>query len=141
MLPLRYARRWQIAGIAILSFIFAATLMPAMWIWPDSRQFLSLFANADKWLHALTFVFLSVWFSGQYRPRSYWRIGVGLISFGVFIELCQRVVDYRTAEWLDIVADTLGTVVGLLIAMAGLGGWSLRLELWYAQRVAASKID
>ena len=141
MLELRYARRWQNTGIAILSLIFVAALMPAIWVWPDRQQFPTWFVDADKWLHALTFVFLAVWFAGQYRPRSYWRIGVGLIAFGALIEVCQRLVSYRTAEWLDIVADTLGVVVGLLIATAGLGGWSLRFERWYAQRQAASELD
>jgi VanZ family protein len=106
--------------------------MPVMWLWPDRREIASWFVGFDKWLHSVTFVVLALWFAGQYRPRSYWRIGVGLIFFGAFIEACQRFVTYRTADWFDIVANTLGIVAGLLVAMAGVGGWSLRVEAWLA---------
>ena len=43
-------------------------------------------------------------------------------------------VSYRMAEWADVGANTIGIVVGLLIAMAGAGGWSLRVEDWHAAR-------
>ena len=71
-------------------------------------------------------------FAGQYRPRSYWRIAVGLVAFGALIEVCQRMVTYRSADLLDFAADVGGIAVGLAIALAGLGGWSLWLENWLA---------
>ena len=141
MLPLRYVHRWRIAGIAILLLALAASMMPAIWFWSDRREFVAWFIDADKWLHGITFAFLAVWFSGQYRPRSYWQIVIGLLLFGVLIEACQRMVSYRSAEWFDIVADTLGIITGLLIAMTGLGGWSQRVENWYARRKAGVNID
>jgi len=94
MLPLRFAGRWRAASIVLLVAVLAATMMPAVWLWPDKPGFVSWFVHADKWLHGLTFVLLAVWFSGQYQRRSYWRIGIGLIAFGVFIEACQRMVEY-----------------------------------------------
>ncbi|MDH3613969.1 MAG: VanZ family protein [Gammaproteobacteria bacterium] len=141
MLPLRHARRWRIASIVLLLLVLVATLIPAVWIWPDKRQFVAWFIEVDKWLHAITFVLLAIWFAGQYRRRSYWRIGIGLVLFGVLIEACQRLVTYRSAEWFDIVADAAGITVGLAVAMAGLGGWSLRLENWFASRRAGIRID
>ena len=137
MLPLRYARRWRIASIVLLILVLVVTLMPAVWFWPDRRQFMAWFVDVDKWLHGITFVFLAIWFAGQYRPRSYWRIGVGLIFFGVLIEACQRLVTYRSADLFDIVADVAGITVGLVVAMAGLGGWSL----WVENRLAKSKVE
>lgn len=126
MLPLRYTRRWQLAGLLLLLSVLAATLMPAGWLWPDLPG-PTLFA-ADKWLHGLTFLFLAVWFSGQYSRHAYWRVGVGLFAFGILIELLQSTVAYRTAEFMDVVADTAGLVTGLAIAAAGPGGWSQRFE-------------
>jgi VanZ family protein len=128
MLPLRYARRWQTAGILILISVLAATLSPTL---PDFQQ--SKILN-DKWLHGLTFVFLTVWFSGQYARRSYWRLGLGMLAFGGLIEVCQRMLTYRSAETMDLLADTIGIVAGLAVALAGAGGWSLRLENWLQWR-------
>jgi len=140
MLPLRYSRHWRVASLILLLVVLAGTLMPAVWFWPDRGQFLAWFVDVDKWLHGVTFVVLAIWFAGQYRPRSYWRIGTGLIFFGVLIEACQRLVTYRSAELFDIVADSIGIAIGLIIAMAGLGGWSLRIENWYISRDAGAGI-
>jgi len=134
MLPLRYVRRWQIASAFLLIFVLASTLIPAAWFWSSSRDFGTWLINVDKWLHGITFVILAVWFAGLYRPRSYWRIGVGLILFGLFIEGCQQLLAYRSAEMFDVAADIIGIVIGLVIAGAGLGGWSLRLEGWLVRR-------
>jgi glycopeptide antibiotics resistance protein len=136
MLPLQFARYWWIAGIVLLVLVLAAMLMPAVWIFPTKRDFLAWFVNVDKWLHGIIFVFLAVWFSGQYRPQHYWRIGVGLILFGVLIEACQRLVTYRSADVFDIAADAGGIAIGLVIASAGLGGWSV----WVENRLLGNKV-
>ena len=141
MLPLRYSRRWHAASMMLLLFVLAATTMPAVWFWSDRHVFLTWFVDVDKWLHGITFVILALWFAGQYRPGSYWRIGIGLILFGFLIEGCQRLVTYRSADWFDILADTAGIIVGFSIAMAGSGGWSLRIENWYMRRTMDTNVD
>ena len=137
MLPLRFATRWRIAGLFLLALVLVASLMPMFWIFPDRGDFVTWFVHVDKWLHGIAFVFLAVWFAGQYRRRSYWRIAVGLLAFGVLIEACQRMVTYRSADWLDIAADAAGIAVGIAIALAGLGGWSL----WLENRFAVNRAD
>jgi hypothetical protein len=141
MLPLRFRGIWWFASACLLVAVLIATMMPAVMYWPDRGRLLDWFVHVDKWLHGITFVFLAIWFAGQYRPRSYWRIGVGLLLFGVLIEACQRLVTYRSSEWFDIVADSAGILVGLAIAAAGLGGWSLRLESWYLRRTSGAPVD
>ena len=132
MLPLRYSRRWQLAGALIVVAVFVATILPALGPWAsiDIRLLISI----DKWLHGLTFLFLALWFSGQYARQSYWRIAAGLLVFGGFVELCQRSLPYRTAEPADMLANIVGLSLGLLLATAGIGGWSLRVEAWLAAR-------
>lgn len=133
MLPLRHARRWQFAGIAVLVLVLAATLLPSISFLQEMRD--PRIAHSDKWLHAITFMLLTIWFSGQYSKRSYWRIAAGMLIFGAFIEVCQRVLtSYRSAEMLDLVADAIGIMAGLLVAWSGAGGWSLRIEQWIAAR-------
>ena len=125
MLPLRHEKRWRLAGIALLLAVLFAMIMPTLWLPTPSRIPL-----ADKWLHLLTFLFLSLWFTGQYSRQSYWRLVLGLVAFGALIELGQEMIPYRSAEWKDLVADVAGIGIGLAIAVAGLGGWSLRFEQW-----------
>ena len=134
MLPLRYARHWRLAGVVLLFVVLTLAMAPAAWFLPDSKRLGSWLLDADKWFHLLTFAFLAIWFAGQYRPRAYWQIGIGLIVFGLMIEACQRLVDYRTADWIDVAADAAGITIGLVIATAGVGGWSLRVEDRYRRR-------
>jgi len=140
MLPLRHARFWRNAGLLLLLLVLVSALMPAVWFWDDKAGALAWFENSDKFLHASTFLLLTVWFSGQYRRPSYWRIAVGLLLFGLLIEFCQLMVGYRTAEWLDMAANTAGIITGFAVAIAGLGGWSQRVEDWYAARISGTGI-
>jgi hypothetical protein len=128
MLPLRHAARWQMASLFLLLIVLAATLMPAVWFWDDRFKALSWFESIDKWFHGITFLALSIWFTGLYTKSAYWRIGLGLLAFGLVIEACQRVVTYRTADWMDVGADAAGIILGLVIGAAGIGGWCLRAE-------------
>lgn len=134
MLPLRYARRWQSASLIMLFVVLAATLMPAVWIFDDKLKALIWFESVDKWLHGITFLVLSVWFSGLYRPASYWKVGLGLLLFGLVIEASQFMMSYRTSDWIDVGADAAGILIGLLIGAAGSGGWCLRAEERLAKR-------
>ena len=137
MLPLRYAARWRMAGLMLLALVLLASVTPVFWLFPDRVGFATWFDNVDKWAHGIAFITLTIWFAGQYRPRSYWRIAVGLLAFGALIEACQGMVSYRSAEWLDIAANAAGIAAGLAIALAGLGGWSL----WVENRIAGSKAE
>jgi len=137
MLSLRYARRWRLAGYLLLSLVLAAALLPAHWFWPPGST--SLIDNLDKWLHGITFTVLALWFSGQYARNSYWRLIIGLAAFGLAIEVAQRMVSYRTADWMDFAADIAGVAVGMAIALAGVGGWCLRFEGWLQYRGASSR--
>jgi len=141
MLPLRYALHWQAASTMLLLVVLAGALMPALWLWPDEVRIEDWLDHLDKWAHLLTFAFLAVWFAGQNRRNAYWRIAAGLLGFGILIELCQRTVGYRSAEWLDLGADVAGIVLGLVIGLAGAGGWSQRFENWYLTRGAGAGVD
>jgi hypothetical protein len=128
MLPLRHIRRWQVASVLFLLLVLAAALMPAVWFWGDKVGGLLWFDSVDKWLHGATFLALSLWFIGLYAKSAYWRVGLGLLIFGLIIEACQRMVSYRTADLIDVGADAAGIILGLVIGAAGLGGWCLRVE-------------
>lgn len=142
MLPLRYARHWQLASVILLLLVLIAALMPAaVWFWSDTIPVAEWLRHADKWAHGFAFVILAVWFSGMYTRSAYWRIGIGLLAFGMLIEVLQGLVRYRMAEWYDLGADALGIAIGLLLAVAGLGGWAQRFEAWQIRRQASAGID
>ena len=133
MLPLQHALLWRRLSVMLLILVLIAALSPAFWF--DSKvEALSWFQHVDKWLHGLTFVVLSLWFAGLFARRSYIWIAAGLMVFGMVIEACQLTVSHRMGEWLDVGANTLGIITGLLLALAGLGGWGLRVEAWYSRR-------
>jgi glycopeptide antibiotics resistance protein len=134
MLPLRNAGLWQALSVVILLLVLVAALSPAFWFFDDRSTALFWFQNSDKWLHAFTFTALSIWFAGLFERRAWWRIAIGLMSFGFLVELFQLQVSYRTADWLDIAANTAGIIIGLIIATTGLGGWALRFEDWNSRR-------
>lgn len=130
MLPLRYVHRWRIVGVCLLAIAFAVALLPEFWSQVDVKDM----AGIDKWLHAFAFMLLTVWFSGQYARRSYPRMTLGLLVFGALIEAVQYLTYYRSAEWADLYADAAGIALGLVVAILGSGGWSLRFERWLASR-------
>ena len=133
MLPLIYRRHWQLAGILLLAGVLTLAIIPAIWLWPQDPN--KIWILSDKWLHGITFAVLALWFSGQYAKEAYWKLVVGLLAFGAVIEICQRMISYRSAEWNDLLADMLGIVVGILIAMLGFGGWSVRIEKQLQNRI------
>lgn len=134
MLPLRHVWLWRVLSAVILIAVLLAALSPPVWLFDSKANAISWIQNSDKWLHACTFITLSLWFTGLFEKRRYWLIAAGLMLFGFFVEFCQLQVGYRTADWMDILANTVGIVVGLTVAVAGLGGWGLRIEDWYTRR-------
>lgn len=142
MLPLRYARHWQLASVILLLLVLIAALLPAaVWFWSDDIPVTDWLRHIDKWAHGLTFVVLAIWFAGLYSRSAYWRVAAGLLAFGVLIEVLQGLVRYRMAEWYDIGADALGIALGLAIAFAGFGGWATRFEKWREKRQAGAGIE
>jgi VanZ family protein len=126
VIALRYTRRWQVAGFLLLLLVLIAALVPNLPFHDLNLQF----RISDKVMHIVAFTFLAAWFSGQYDKKSYWRIALGLIAFGVLIEVVQNTISYRTSEWMDLVGDAVGIAAGLIIATLGVGGWSRRVEEW-----------
>jgi len=134
MLPLRYARRWHIAGGLILLAILAGAIAPAILPWLSDGS--GGLPNVDKWMHGIAFALLAIWFTGQYARSSYGWIAIMLLAYGLLIELVQTFVPYRTAEWADFAADAIGIGVGLAIATMATGGWSARAEEWLESKFA-----
>jgi VanZ family protein len=91
-------------------------------------QFLNVFPS-DKLLHFSGYFALATWFGGVTRKQRYPIVGVLLIALGGALEIAQGLMSNgRSAEWLDFLANSLGVTIGLAIAYAGLGMWTVWIE-------------
>lgn len=68
----------------------------------------------DKANHALTFAALALLGFASY-PRHKEAVLVALLAYGGMIELLQGLTVYRTAEWLDWGADSVGLFLGSML--------------------------
>lgn len=141
MLPLRHSALWRNAGWALLSIVFALTLLPPAWLWPGDVSASGWLPASDKWAHGVTFALLAAWFCGQYARRDYLRLGIGLVAFGGVIEICQGLVGYRSMDVLDFGANAVGVLVGTLAAARWFSGWSVDVEAWWYRRPQRNSVD
>lgn len=90
-----------------------------------------LFPNADKWAHFLAFFALAGMLLALVERRYYASVCLGLLAFGGAIEIAQYLLPYgRSAEWLDLAADGLGILAGLILSWSIRESWLQRIERW-----------
>ena len=86
--------------------ILAGTLLPVSQL-PEVD-------SGDKAAHLIAFALLAFPLNMVARPR-WFLLNMGFVLFGGAIELIQPLVA-RHGEWLDLGADMLGVVVGMVVA-------------------------
>ena len=100
----RRPRLWHGCGIALLVVVAVISLVPV-----------SGGAGHDKLAHVLSYLVLSSWFSLiAARPALLWRVFIALIAYGMLMEFLQGLTDYRSFEFADAVANSVGVAIGLL---------------------------
>lgn len=120
---LRHPRLWQVLGWLLVIGATVASLLPST---PMPRV-----PSGDKFLHLLTYAVLAVWFAGLYPRTSYVRIAAALFLMGVAIEWAQGAMNLgRERDFRDVLANSAGIVIGLMLAFLWLGDWARRLEEW-----------
>ena len=69
--------------------------------------------GGDKFAHVLAYAALTYWFMQVYvRSASRLAIGAALVVLGVTLEFLQGYTGYRHFDYADMVANTIGVVVG-----------------------------
>ncbi|MEO8467518.1 MAG: VanZ family protein [Gammaproteobacteria bacterium] len=122
MLPLRHPRFWLLLGWLMVAIVIGASLMPA-------RAVEILFGTlSDKAEHIGAYAGLMAWFGGMLRRTSQLWIGVGLVVLGGALELLQGLTPTRTPDVLDLTADSIGVLIGLVLSMTVLNRWCQRVE-------------
>lgn len=80
------------------------------------------FPDADKLEHAMAYGSLALWFCQIYLTvRSRMIAAAFLIWMGIGLEFVQGWTGYRHFEVLDMVADGIGVLLGLVLARTVLG--------------------
>jgi VanZ family protein len=120
VLPLRYPSVWLTLGWLLVAGVIVGSLMPG--------TSLPTFTVSDKVVHAGSYFLLMVWFAGLYRRAFHPLIGVVLLGLGIALDLAQSLTETRSFEPLDLAANFLGILTGLVLSVWWLEGWCERLE-------------
>lgn len=101
----KYRAQFKILFILALVVCYIAAILPAD-LAPHVKSL------SDKAHHIFAFVILGLLFRLAYRIN-YWKALVLLLLFGAFIEFSQYFVEGRCAESKDVLADLIGSFIGL----------------------------
>ena len=98
---------FRLASIAVLIAIWVLSFLPGNGM-PDVP-------GNDKWHHTLAY-FACMFFWGQcyLAPAKRLKLAIIFILMGALIECLQGLTDYRSFEWLDMLADTVGVILAWL---------------------------
>jgi VanZ family protein len=107
---LAHFRLWRALGWIMVVAIVAVTLAPP----PEILRELDF---NDKLGHFATYSVVMLWFAQLYASRQtkIWH-GVFFVALGIGLEFCQGALGYRSFEYADMVANTLGVGAGALLA-------------------------
>ena len=120
MQTLRYPRLWLIIGyVMVLAAVFGS-------IGPGIRNVPPAFD--DKVVHTAVYFVLMIWFAGIYKRGHYLWVAVALFALGGVIEFLQGQLSHRSGELADLLANSAGIGIGVVLALVGLGSWCTRLE-------------
>lgn len=78
----------------------------------------------DKLNHVFGHAAMAVYFSGLVSRRSWWKIFVLLLLLGIAIEFAQHYMHWgRRGDYRDVIANSVGAGLGLLLGRLGLANW------------------
>jgi VanZ family protein len=84
---------------------------------------------SDKLTHFTGYFLLTLWFAGLARRSRYLVVGAFMLALGGSLEIAQGLMHQgRTADWYDMLANTLGIGASLGVAALGLGNWMVWIE-------------
>ena len=108
-----------------IAIAYTATLTWFSLIRMTFRVHLGDFNPTDKMLHAGAYLFLVLFWNvflifskdnfARYKSNLLW-VGLGSFLFGMLIEVLQgALTSYRTPDWWDIVANSTGVILAVII--------------------------
>ena len=108
---LNYRAWWLALGWLLVTLVIYLSLMPQP---PQPLNF----DNGDKLEHASAYGLQMAWFCQIYWSRGQRvRIAVALICMGVTLEILQGMTGYRTFDYADMRANTVGVLAGWTLSL------------------------
>lgn len=108
---LKYRRAWLAGGWLLVGMVAYLSLIP------HPPELPLPFSYADKLEHGFGYASLSLWFCQIYlHGRQRAVVTVALIAFGIMLEFLQGLSGYRMFEVADMLANSLGVLLGFLLA-------------------------
>ena len=118
-------------GVVIVLAALVVCLMPGQEL-PGS------FKINDKAGHLIGHGLMALYFAGLVPRSRWWKIFVFLLLFGIVVEFAQYYMDVgRDGDPRDVIANSAGALLGLLLARLGLARWPLLAAGLLGQRRAA----
>lgn len=116
--PLSHPVACYSAAFVVLALVAIVSLLPV----PDM-------GGSDKLLHFAAYAGLSAGFALLVRnlSRLLWVV-FGLVLYGVALEFLQGLTGYRLMDIADMLANTVGVVVGVAVWFTPLPIWFRKLE-------------
>ena len=103
----RWRKLWLLIGWLLVASVTYLSLVPDPPTLPVSA--------GDKVGHVLAYGTLMLWFL-QLNPPSRWAVlAAALVTIGIVLELVQGLSAARSAELLDVLANTAGVLCGWLL--------------------------
>ena len=105
MTDLRFIKLWHFIGIGIIVFIFYMTLTPHPVQLSGS--------GTDKLFHFSGYFGLMAWYAQLLKRR---MIAVlAFVVMGIGLEFAQMMVNTRSFEWADMLANVSGVIIAVLL--------------------------
>jgi len=121
---LKLTKLWLILGALLIALIWYLSLTADP---PDTG-----IDNGDKIGHFLAYGLLMGWFAQIYiqlKPRLW--LMLGFILMGVLLEILQGMTAVRTYSYADMVANTTGVFIGLLLSQGPMARLLEHVEQWW----------
>jgi len=126
-MTLIYRKQWLMMGWCMIALVWYLSLIPAP---PDVG--IKLW---DKLNHFIAYAGLVGWFGQLFRQQ--WHrviLAVSFISMGIAIEIAQDMGTHRLFEYKDILANTVGVVIALVMLYLKGDGILFWLEQRFVKR-------
>jgi VanZ family protein len=124
-------RLWWALGIVLLILASLVCLLPGRDI-PGGVEM------NDKLAHALGHAALAGYFTGLVARSNWWKILLWLLVFGISIEIAQHFMQVgREADPRDVLANSGGDLLGLLLGFLGLSRWPKAMDWVFRRRVTS----